>query len=106
MYRYWKDAVVSFNKHEQSSCHRESVEMVISLPSSKHIGSHLSQQYVIQLESSSKVLWRILASIRYLARQGLALRGDGDESDGNFLQLLKLPGDEIMLDWLNYQVMK
>ena len=74
--------------------------MVISLPSFKHIGAQLSQQYATELESNSRVLWHILASIRYLARQGLALRGDGDECDCNFLQLLKLPGDEIVLDWL------
>jgi hypothetical protein len=45
---------------------------------------------------------KILSSIRYLARQGLALRGDGDEQDGNFLQLLKLKGedDPSMIDWL------
>ena len=48
------------------------------------------------------------ASIRYLARQGLALRGDGDEDDGNLLQLLKLKGedDPAMLEWLKRKVNK
>ena len=32
-------------------------------------------------------LLKILSSVRLLARQGLALRGDGDESDSNYIQL-------------------
>ena len=49
-----------------------------------------------------------MSSIRYLARQGLALRGDGDEDDGNFLQLLKLKGedDPAMLEWIKRKVNK
>ena len=37
-----------------------------------------------------------------LAGQGLVLRGDGDEQDGNFLQLLKMSGedDSDMTEWL------
>ena len=46
------------------------------------------------------MLMKILSRIRFLVRQGLALRGDGDESDGNFLQLLKLEGDKLTIDWM------
>ena len=35
-----------------------------------------------------------MSNLRYLARQGIALRGDGDENDTNFMQLLKLRQDE------------
>ena len=45
-------------------------------------------------EENRKMFLKILSSIRYLARQGLPLRGDGDEQDGNFLQLLKLKGED------------
>lgn len=47
------------------------------------------------------MLLKILSSIRYLARQGLALRGNGDETD-NFLQLLQLKAEEdpAVLEWL------
>ena len=33
---------------------------------------------------------QVVSSIRFLARQGLALRGEGDESDSNLRQLLLL----------------
>jgi len=47
------------------------------------------------------MLLKILSSINYLARQGLALRGDGDEADSNFLQLLQLKAEEdpMVLEW-------
>ena len=32
----------------------------------------------------------ILQNIRFLARQGLPLRGDADDADSNFIQLLRL----------------
>ena len=49
-----------------------------------------------------------LSSIRYLAWQGLPVRGDGDEQDGNFLQLLKLKGEEdpMMVDWFEWKANK
>lgn len=95
-YSNWKDATLSFKKHELSSCHRESVEMIISLPmSTKHIGEQLSEQFSRDMEENGNMLLKILSSIRFLARQGLALRGKGvDECDGNFIQYLKsLEGD-------------
>ena len=38
---------------------------------------------------------KLLSSIRYLARQGLPLRGDGSEKDSNFYQLLLLRGEDV-----------
>ena len=40
--------------------------------------------------------------MRFLGRQGQLIHGDGDESDGNYIQLLMLRGedDSRMLDWL------
>ncbi len=44
----------------------------------------------------------MLSSVRFLSRQGLALRGDGNESDSNFMQLINLcsEDDERILDWI------
>ncbi len=38
----------------------------------------------------------------FLSREGLTLRGDGDESDSNFMQLFNLRSedDERILDWI------
>ena len=69
--------------------------MMITLPTTTmHIGAQLSQQYAKEMENNRNVLMKILSCIKFLGRQGLALRGDGDESDGNFLQLLTFLGED------------
>ena len=44
----------------------------------------------------------------YLARQGIALRGDGDESNSNFMQLLRLHQNEDprIKDWIDRKTNK
>ena len=39
-------------------------------------------------------LLKVLQNIRFLARQGIALRGDVNEDDSNFIQLLKLRAND------------
>ena len=49
-----------------------------------------------------QVLLRIPSNVRFLARQGLPLRGDGDETDSNFMQLFLLRGEDNpkIVEWL------
>ena len=76
---------------------------MITLPTTTmHIGAMLSQQHAKEMEDNRNMLIKILSCVKFLARQALALQGDGDESDSNFLQLLKFLGDDDALvhDWL------
>ena len=94
---------MAFKSHELSACHREAVEMIISLPSStRHIGTQLSKQYAIEMAQNRRMLLKILSSMRFLARQALAFRGHHSDYDGNLIQLLKLQGEENseMCEWL------
>ena len=85
----WKNSAVAFKNHESSSCHREAVEMVITLPpTTTQIGVHISKEYEKEMAENRKALLKILSSIRYLAKQGLALRRK--DGSGNFDQLLML----------------
>lgn len=69
--------------------------MLITLPATtKDIGEQLVQQHAKERECNQRMWLKIISSIRYLARQGLAPRGNGDEEDGNFFQLLKLKGED------------
>ena len=54
------------------------------------------------------MLLKIFEKIRFLARQGLPLRGDGDESNSNFVQLFKLHSADhsSMLEWLRKRTNK
>ena len=42
------------------------------------------------LKKNCECLRKLLSNIRFLAHQGCAIRGDQNESDSNFTQLLKL----------------
>ena len=68
----------------------------------------LSQTFAKELIENREVLKKIIACVKFLARQGLPLRGDGDEKDGNFLQLLKFQGeqDDMVHSWLQKKTNK
>ena len=105
----WKDATVVLKKHATSACHSEAVEVVITLPATtKDIGEQLSIAHKQEKQQNRDILFKLLCSIRFLARQGLALRGDATEEDGNFLQLLKLTAnhDPLVSEWLKRKTHK
>ena len=78
----WKDATVAFRKHGQSKCHSEAVEVVVTLPKvTKDVGEQLSTAHRAKKEKATEMLQLILSSVRYLSRQGLALRGDNDSAN-------------------------
>ena len=97
-YSNWNDASVSFRKHESSNCHRESVLKVVTLPNTtEDIGETLSTQHNEDKINKRDCLLKILSSLRFLGRQGQPIRGDGDESDGNYIQLLTLRGKAVFV---------
>ena len=75
----------------------------MTLPSTtKDIGKSLSAIHQQEKLERHQCFLKILSNIRFLARQGLPLRGHGDESDSNFNQLLRVQsGDDIRLvNWI------
>ncbi len=96
-------------RHELCSSHKEAVEVTITLPASTgNIAEILSREVMKEKEQNRSMLLKIISSIRFLARQGLPLRGDGKEEDGNFMQVLKLKGedDPLINDWLEKKMNK
>ena len=99
----WKDGTIGFRNHEKNDCHREAVKVMITLPSTtRAIGELLSEQHAAQKVRNRQALLQILSSVRFLSRQGLAVRGDGDESDGNLQQLLRMKAEEDpnLAEWM------
>ncbi len=107
----WKKALEKFDKHQSTSSHRESVELLVTIPSNtKDVGEMLSKAHAEQKAENRRMLKMILSSIRYLGRQGLALRGHYkiDESgrrgefDSNLIQLLRTRAEDepTFLNWL------
>ena len=94
-FTYWKDGTVRLASHEASSFHREAIQVVVELPKKcADIGEMLSNQHSDIKKTNRECLLKILASMQYLARQGISFRGDGDEVDSNLMQLLTLRAKE------------
>ncbi|XP_052249555.1 zinc finger MYM-type protein 1-like [Dreissena polymorpha] len=98
----WKAGTEKFRKHDESECHKEAVERLVTLPATtRDVGEMLSAGHDKEKADNRKQLLQILRSIRFLARQGIALPGHNDD-EGNFMQLLQHHGetDSSILAWL------
>ena len=102
----WQKALHKFRKHELSRCHRFAVDTITR--SSKDVDEMLSTSYAKEKADNRKALYTILSTTRFLARQGLPLRGSYTghgcgESNSNFMQLLELRKHDVpnLVGWLN-----
>jgi hypothetical protein len=68
----------------------------------RDIGESLSAQHAQDKLDRRQCFLKLLSNVRFLARQALPLRGVGDETDSNYMQLFKLCGedDTRVFDWL------
>ena len=66
------------------------------------VAESLSVQHQREKLERRQCLLKIMSSIQFLARQGLPLRGHGDDSSSNFTQLLKLRAedDQRLVTWM------
>ena len=100
----WKDAITLFKKHQDSDVHKEAMEKLYILPrTTKDIDESLSQTHAKEKKQNRQYLLKVLQNVRFIARQGLPLRGDGIEENRNFIQLLKLRAedDSRILDYMS-----
>ena len=96
----WKKATERFRVHQESEIHKDSKLKLnsIALPSIKE---KLSTAAAKAKADHTRMLLKVLSSVKYLLRQGLALRGH-KETDGNLYQLLALQAadDPFLGIWL------
>ena len=102
-FKNWKDATISFRDHQSSAVHKTALQLVVDIPASyPDVGEIVSTNHARDKKDSRQCLLKILSNVVFLARQGLVFRGDGDESNSNFIQLLKLCGldDPRIGEWI------
>lgn len=87
----WKDATRAFVKHESYNFHKSAAA---ALASRVDIVDMLSKQVTAEKQKNRQYLLKVLSSIRFLARQGLPLQGDSDDTDSNLHQLMVLRGED------------
>ena len=93
-----------FKKRQDSDVHKEAMEKLYILPrTTKDIGESLSQTHAKEKKQNRQYLLKVLQNVRFIARQGLPLQGDGIEENSNFIQLLKLRAedDSRILDYMS-----
>ena len=93
----WKKALEKMDEHENSDRHKESILKQAAYSSAVDVGTQLSMQLSKDQKNHRSMLLKVISSIRFLARQGLALRGhieDVNKLEGNFYQLLLLQAEQ------------
>ena len=88
----WKKARERFNTHSLSDTHKEAV-LKIELSKQESVHGLMNKQAMAEQKARQQMLLKQISSLKYLLRQGLALRGQ-DDLEGNLLQLLKLRSDD------------
>ena len=78
-------------KHEQCEFHKQAV---VVLSKTKYVSEMLSTKVVADKEKNQTYFLKVLSTIRFLAHQGLPLRGD-NEIESNFIQLMLLLGEDF-----------
>ena len=90
-------------RHKDSEHHIEAHSMLYVLPRQcKPIDELLDIGHALKKPMNRRILLTILQNLRFAARQGLPVRGDGAESNSNFMQLLHLRAEDnpSIVEWL------
>ena len=76
--------------------------MKIAASSSTHIATRINEECATLQTFRRSMLMKVLSCIRYLARQGLPLRGHNNDIEGNLHQLLLLQAEDNsrMKEWI------
>lgn len=89
----WKKAKERFSAHEKTQIHNEAYLKCNSLQHSS-VATQLASQMMSDQQQRREMLVKELSSLKFLMRQGLALRGHKEE-EGNLYQLLKCRGEDV-----------
>ena len=96
----WKKAHQCFMQHEKSLCHREAI-LKHQLMKQPTIQAQLNDKKQLEQKNNREMLLKQMSSLRFLLRQGLALRGHY-EKEGNLVQLMTLRTEDCtnLKHWL------
>ena len=67
----------------------------VAVPQCGNIQEMTSKKIKSNMQENPKCLIKIIETIQFLGRQGLALRGDKSDKNSNFMQLLKLRSKDL-----------
>lgn len=96
-FKNWKKALERFTSHEGSAVHRHAIAMSLQAKSDAMLSSARDKQQ----PDNRYCFSHVVGSIKYLARQGLAMHGH-EADDGNLYQHVKNKAetDTVLQTWL------
>ena len=99
-YTNWKKALERLGNHEKTDCHKQAVYAKCNATTSS-IHDQLNNEASLAKSRGRRCLMKIFTSLKFLAAQGLAIRGH-EEIDSNFRQLIALRAedDEELKKWI------
>ena len=89
-FRNWKKALYVFKDHQNSKCHTAALAYEMTVPCCENVCEMSNQVVKDYMEQNRRCLLKIIECLQFLGPQGLALRGDDNDKNSNFIQLLKL----------------
>lgn len=90
----WKKALERFDRHEKSTAHKLAVENIKFRRKSDSVDVQIKTGLREDQIKARHALLKIISSLKFLAEQGLAVRGH-DTASGNFRKLLELRSEDI-----------
>ena len=96
----WKKALETFRSHEKSDFHQAAV-LFMSSKKKQPVSQLISSGHTKQMKENRVALVKIFTSLRYLGRQGLAVRGKVHE-ESNLMTLLEERSEDVaeLHQWL------
>ena len=101
-FKNWRKAIEKCQRHEKSAAHTISRTNLISRQKADDVNAQLNRQLLENQLLAQKALLKIVSSLQFLAKQGLAIRGK-ESTDGNFKALLQLRAsdDKNLESWID-----
>lgn len=100
-FSYWKHAADRLRKHSVSSLHFKCTE-ALKNHKTVNVVQQLSTATLKQMMDHRTALKKIFSTLRILGRQGLAIRGDANDEDSNFMTILRARAEDVseLESWL------
>ena len=89
----WKKACEKFSNHEKSQAHKLSLQSLKAQTNKPIMVAQLNKKALEDQRNAWNALLKIITTLKFLARQGLAIRGK-ELQEGNFKNLLSLRMDD------------
>ena len=104
----WKKALDIFEDHQKSKLHVAALSLEFVVPKCGNVRDTTNENLKIKIAENRKCLLKIIETVQFLGRQGLALRGKENDENSNFWQLVKLRTKDFpkMKQWLEKKTEK